>query len=145
MKLKIIIVRNLDPKCERIKDRLTDFTIFCVQQYCPYQVVNSIDEAVFPEDCKYILFIKAGHLFWDTSIFEKCIAKVSTVSGDANWLLVDVKKLDGKPVDRSNPTPFDDEDDDDGNMHVKGSHLGSLKLLLTAGVRPLYCVGAHHC
>jgi hypothetical protein len=108
MKLKIIIVRNLDPKCERIKDRLTDFTIFCVQQYCPYEVVNSIDEVVFSEDCKYILFIKAGHLFWDTSIFEKCIAQASTVSGDVNWLLVDVKKLDGKPVDRSNPTPFDD-------------------------------------
>tara|TARA_R110001592_G_scaffold270080_1_gene536399 strand:- start:931 stop:1986 length:1056 start_codon:yes stop_codon:yes gene_type:complete len=108
MKLKIIIVRNLDSRCKSTSDRLADFTIFCIQQYCPYQLVNDVSEAVFPQDCEYVLFIKAGHLFWDTSIFEKCIAQSSVASGDTNWLLINVKQLEGRAADSLTPTPFDD-------------------------------------
>ena len=108
MKLKIIIVRNLDSRCKAISDRLTDFTIFCVQEYCDYEVVDDINEAVPLQDYEYALFIKAGHLFWDTSIFEKCIAQCSTASGDINWLMVDVNMLQGKAIESLSPTPFDD-------------------------------------
>ena len=43
-----------------------------------------------------------------TAIFEKCIAQSSVASGDANWLLIDVKKLEGRAMDSLSPTPFDD-------------------------------------
>ena len=106
MRLKIIIVKNTDSRCRSISDRLTDFTVFCVQQYCPYQIVNDISEAVY-QDCEYVLFIKAGHLFWDTTIFEKCITQTSVLSGDDDWFLINVKQLDGRSIDSLTPTPFD--------------------------------------
>ena len=108
MRLKIIIVKNIDSRCRSISDRLTDFTVFCVQQYCPYQIVNDISEAVYPQDCEHVLFIKAGHLFWDTTIFEKCITQCSVLSGDAKWFLINVKQLGGRAIDSLTPTPFDD-------------------------------------
>jgi hypothetical protein len=143
MRLKIIIVKNLDSRCKSISDRLTDFTIFCTQQYCPYQVVDSVDQAVFPSDCEYVLFIKSGHLFWDTSIFEKCIAQSSVASGDANWLLIDVRKLEDRSMDSLSPTPFDDTVNgmkyysypEDMSTHIEAL-MNNLKVEVPSKLRP---------
>jgi len=94
MKVKLILLRITDKNCKNIADRLCDFTEFCVQQRYPIHLQNDTDPIVKADE-DYIFVIKAGHVFWDRSIFDQCIDESNeAVIGNENWFLINCKLLE---------------------------------------------------
>jgi hypothetical protein len=93
VKIKLILLKNTDKNCEQIADRLFDFTEFCVQQRYPIHAQDDTSPITIADE-DYIFVIKAGHVFWDTSIFDQCIEESNeAVMGNENWFLINCKLL----------------------------------------------------
>jgi len=99
VKIKLILLKNTDKNCEQIADRLFDFTEFCVQQRYPIHTQDDTDPITIADE-DYIFVIKAGHVFWDRSIFDQCIEESNeAVMGNENWFLINCKLLEVDPVE----------------------------------------------
>jgi hypothetical protein len=99
MKVKLILLRNTNSNCKNIASRLYDFTEFCVQKRYPIHSQDDIDPITIADE-DYIFVIKAGHVFWDASIFDQCIEESNeAVMGNENWFLINCKLLKVDPVE----------------------------------------------
>ena len=66
------------------KVNVNDFTIFCIRN-TQCDLVDDIKDVVV-NGSRYLFVVKAGHGFWDESIFDDCIAEMDiAVKGDENF------------------------------------------------------------
>ena len=71
------------------KVNVNDFTIFCIKN-TQCDLVDDIKDVVV-NGCRYLFVVKAGHGFWDESIFDDCIAEMDiAVKGDENFYCIDL-------------------------------------------------------
>ena len=71
------------------KVNVNDFTIFCIKN-TKCNLVDDIKDVVV-NGCRYLFVVKAGHGFWDESIFDDCIAEMDiAVKGDENFYCIDL-------------------------------------------------------